>query len=118
MKLNAWAGATVLAADLVPHMLQEAGGWRGGKAGELLHSYMSDGGAKHMVLLKGAIELADRIITVSPTYADEILSAPHGWGLEEQCEARHLAIEGVLNGIDGTSYPHDEISSRPIVPLK
>ena len=53
---------------------------QGGHAGELLRCYMSAGGSNHMVLLKGAILLADRIVTVSPTYADEILRAPFGCG--------------------------------------
>ena len=57
-----------------------------------------------MSLLKGAIELADRIVTVSPSYADEILTAPGGWGLEEQCVRRHMYLEGVLNGIDTAEW--------------
>ncbi len=32
-------------------------------------------------LLMGAISIADRVVTVSPSYKEEVLSAEGGWGL-------------------------------------
>ncbi len=53
-------------------------------------------------LLKGGILNADRLTTVSPTYAAEILE--NGEGLEEVLRARADALTGILNGIDDTVW--------------
>jgi starch synthase len=50
--------------------------------------------------LKGALMYADRITTVSPTYAREILTPEFGMGLEGVLQARASVLSGVLNGID------------------
>ncbi len=50
--------------------------------------------------LAGAITLADRVITVSPTFAAESLQPETGFGLDELLEARGEAFTGILNGID------------------
>ena len=50
--------------------------------------------------LAGAITLADRVITVSPTFAAESLQQETGFGLGELLEARGEAFTGILNGID------------------
>lgn len=50
--------------------------------------------------LAGAITLADRVITVSPTFAAESLQPETGFGLGELLEARGEAFTGILNGID------------------
>ena len=50
--------------------------------------------------LKGALMYADRITTVSPTYAREILTPDFGMGLEGVLQARASVLSGVLNGID------------------
>lgn len=50
--------------------------------------------------LKGGIVTADRIVTVSPGYAQEITTAEGGWGLEGLLASRAYALNGVLNGID------------------
>lgn len=50
--------------------------------------------------LAGAITLADRVITVSPTFAAESLHPETGFGLSELLEARGEAFSGILNGID------------------
>jgi len=61
--------------------------------------------------LKGGILFADRITTVSPTYAREILSPGCGRGLEGVLETRRNAISGILNGIDCDLWgPEDDPS--------
>ncbi|MFA6810136.1 MAG: glycogen synthase GlgA [Desulfoplanes sp.] len=51
-------------------------------------------------LLKGGIAYADRITTVSPTYAQEIVTPRFGCGLEGILAKRKDALVGVLNGVD------------------
>lgn len=55
-------------------------------------------------LLKGATALADRITTVSPTYAKEILTPDLGFGLDEHLRAHAGKLVGILNGIDRTLF--------------
>lgn len=50
--------------------------------------------------LKAALNFADRITTVSPTYATEILEPDGGLGLDGLLRARASVVSGVLNGID------------------
>lgn len=50
--------------------------------------------------LKGGLMTADRITTVSPFYARELLTPEFGMGLEGVLDARRGALEGILNGID------------------
>ena len=47
---------------------------------------------------------ADAIVTVSPTYADEILSPEYSAGLEDFLRTRRKSIHGILNGLDYESY--------------
>lgn len=51
-------------------------------------------------LLKGGILFADRVSTVSPTYAKEILTPEFGCGLEGVLASRADGIIGIVNGID------------------
>ncbi len=50
--------------------------------------------------LKGGLMCADRITTVSPTYARELLTAEFGMGLDGVLKARSGVLTGILNGID------------------
>ena len=50
--------------------------------------------------LKGGILTADRVTTVSPTYAREICSPELGYGLDGLLRHRSEHLFGVLNGID------------------
>jgi starch synthase len=50
--------------------------------------------------LKAGIRFADRITTVSPTYAVEIQRSDEGMGLEGLLRARSDVLSGILNGID------------------
>lgn len=50
--------------------------------------------------LSGAIALADKVVTVSPNYAREILTSEFGAGLDGPLEARAPDLVGITNGID------------------
>ncbi len=54
--------------------------------------------------LKAGIQYADHIVTVSPTYAREILSEPLGCGLSGVLNNRREALSGILNGIDASVW--------------
>lgn len=43
---------------------------------------------------------ADQLLTVSPTYAQEILTPEYGCGLQDFLKTRQDSIAGILNGID------------------
>jgi len=50
--------------------------------------------------LKAAIRYSDKITTVSPTYAREVLTSELGCGLDGLLRARRADFCGILNGID------------------
>ena len=50
--------------------------------------------------LKAALFFADRITTVSPTYAREIQTPAYGMGMEGLLRARADRLTGIVNGID------------------
>ena len=50
--------------------------------------------------LKGALLFADKLTTVSPSYASEILTAEQGFGLEGVLRQRAGDLVGILNGVD------------------
>ena len=54
--------------------------------------------------MKAGIETADRVTTVSPTYAEEILDPWFSWGLDPILNARKWKLQGILNGIDTDGY--------------
>ena len=54
--------------------------------------------------MKGAIETANRVTTVSPSYAWEIRDPWFSHGLDSILNARAWKLRGILNGIDNTSY--------------
>lgn len=51
-------------------------------------------------LLKTGLVFADMITTVSPRYAEEIQSDPHGCGLEGVLRQRADDLHGIINGVD------------------
>jgi starch synthase len=54
--------------------------------------------------LKAGIQFADRLTTVSPTYAEEIQTPAHGCGLDPLLRARQKFLSGITNGIDDTAW--------------
>ena len=55
-------------------------------------------------LLKGAIVCADKVTTVSPTYAKELLSPKFSHGLDNVLNLYSYKLSGILNGIDRDYY--------------
>ena len=55
-------------------------------------------------LMKGAIQSADYVTTVSPTYSEELQYAFYAHGLEGVVAANYGKIDGILNGIDTQVY--------------
>ena len=55
-------------------------------------------------LMKGAIETANKVTTVSPTYANEILDPWFSHGLDPILSQRAWKLQGILNGIGYDMY--------------
>jgi starch synthase len=68
---------------------------------ESFHLVEYDGMVNYM---KGAIESADLISTVSPSYAGEILEPWYGCGLDTFLRLRKHKLQGILSGIDRDQY--------------
>ena len=59
--------------------------------------------------MRGALNYADCITTVSPTYADEVKNSFFGEGLEEIFNRRASIFRGIVNGIDYFAYnPYED----------
>ena len=71
-------------------------GWMAGPAGIEFHGDLR--------FLKGGLMLADRITTVSPTYAREIRTPAEGHELHEVIAHRADRLVGIVNGIDDTVW--------------
>jgi starch synthase len=54
--------------------------------------------------LKAGLFYADRITTVSPTYAEEIQQEPLGMGMQGLLATRQADLTGILNGIDEQAW--------------
>ncbi|MBE6774991.1 MAG: glycogen synthase GlgA [Ruminococcaceae bacterium] len=54
--------------------------------------------------MKGAIECSNKVTTVSPSYANEILDPWYSHGLDTILRDRQWKLQGILNGIDVDNY--------------
>ena len=54
--------------------------------------------------LKAGLQLCDRITTVSPTYAREIMTPEFGMALDGLLRARAPMVQGIRNGIDDSVW--------------
>jgi starch synthase len=64
----------------------------------LLRADAPEGGGTNF--LRAGVRAADRVTTVSPTYADEIRRPELGMGLEDLLAERGREFIGILNGVD------------------
>ena len=65
-------------------------------------------------LLKGAIQLADRVNTVSEIYAREILDPYFSYGLDKILNVEQGKLRGILNGIDVDKF---NPKTDPMIPV-
>ena len=72
--------------------------------GFIAHPEVSPGLNDVVSLMARGIIFADIIVTVSPTYAREILTPEFGGGLEPVLRDRQNRLFGILNGIDFERY--------------
>jgi starch synthase len=70
------------------------------------HAYAIDGVEYYgsIGMLKAGLALADRITTVSPTYAEEICTPAGGMGMVGLLRSRARKLSGILNGIDTKAW--------------
>ena len=69
--------------------------------------YMSSAGLEYhgqISFMKAGLKFADRLTTVSPTYAREITTPAFGCGLDGVLRSRADALTGILNGIDDEEW--------------
>lgn len=57
-----------------------------------------------MNLMDQAIYCADKVTTVSPTYAQEICQPQYGFGLDGLLRSKGQNLVGIVNGLDTASY--------------
>src|SRR6195256_3865473 len=63
--------------------------------------------------LKAGLFYADRLTTVSPTYAREIQTPAFGWGLDGLLRSRADVLTGILNGVDPKIWSPDHDPALP-----
>ncbi|MBC8056700.1 MAG: glycogen synthase GlgA [Rhizobiales bacterium] len=69
--------------------------------------FMSSTGLEYhqqLSFMKAGLKFADRVTTVSPTYAREIATHEFGAGLDGVIRGRGGHVSGVLNGVDGAVW--------------
>ncbi len=78
-------------------------------------SYTPDGVEYYRAIgmLKAGIRFADRITTVSPSYAAEICTPAGGMGMDGLLRARAEALSGILNGIDTAVWNPETDANLP-----
>ena len=106
--LKAWQranGRAAAASVLTIHNLAYQGLFDASVFAELglPDDYFSINGIEYygqLSFLKAGLYFADRLTTVSPTYALEIQSPEQGCGLDGLLHQRSAALTGILNGVD------------------
>jgi starch synthase len=66
-----------------------------------------------LALLKGGLALADRIVAVSPTYAQELQTPAFGEGIDGLYRFRAHRLLGIANGIDTERYDPGRDAALP-----
>lgn len=84
-----------------------------GLAGSESLLHQDDLSAGRINFLKTGLLYADRLTTVSPTYAREIQTAEYGMGLEGVLAQRTDVLSGILNGIDDEVWNPE---TDPLIP--
>jgi starch synthase len=80
-------------------------------------AYSLDGLEYHgdVSFLKGGLSYADRLTTVSPTYAREITGIDNGMGLDGLLRYRSDVLSGIMNGIDDAAW---NPATDPLIPAR
>ena len=68
---------------------------------------------QQLSFMKAGLKFADRITTVSPTYAREIATHEFGFGLDGVVRSRGADVSGVLNGVDGDVWDPAKDTALP-----
>jgi starch synthase len=102
--LQVWGGARPATAITI-HNIAYQGLYPPTKLGEMWlppECYRMDGVEFHgnISFLKAGLHYADKITTVSPTYAREIQEPHGGFGLDGLLSYRFMDVVGILNGVD------------------
>lgn len=66
-------------------------------------------------MLQAGLRCADRLATVSPTYAREIQTPSFGFGMDGILRARSQDLVGIINGVDGQYW---NAATDPLVPAR
>src|SRR5262249_18366105 len=64
------------------------------------HPELRDPKSGYASMLRGGVLAADRIVTVSRTYARDLILAQYGHGLETILATKRPPVRGIVNGID------------------
>ncbi len=65
--------------------------------------------------IKAGLWFADRLTTVSPTYARQVLSEEYGCGMDGVLRHRAGVLSGILNGVDENAWSPDR---DPLLPAR
>jgi starch synthase len=112
------AGRRIAASVQTVHNLAYQGNFPGHMFGYLglpAHFFDINGIEFHgqCSFLKAGLFFADKITTVSPTYADEIQHAEQGCGLDGLLRTRAHDLAGILNGVDDAVW---NPATDPLIP--
>ncbi|RMG43849.1 MAG: glycogen synthase [Acidobacteria bacterium] len=92
------------ASVLVIHNLAHQGIFPSAVAAQLPLPRLALGHGATINILAAGIRYATELVTVSPTYAREILTPEAGCGLDDLLRARRRDLHGVLNGLDTSEW--------------